>query len=355
MSVAELPCPAVNEAAFIRQAKQICQDLMPHKPAVYWVDFLLSASVAWATLFVAFYAELFSPLQIVAFVVAGLMLYRASVFTHELAHMPPSRFRAFRVTWNVFFGIPFLMPSFLYTDHRVHHVNQLYGTGGDAEYFPYAHKSMKVLIGSLLVVLILPVLPLIRFGILGPISLLYPKLRTWVWEKASSLGSLSPSYRRDPATADELRDVLWQETAATAMVVGIVVALATGWMSWTTFGIMFAVYVFAMMVNNFRVYAAHRYLGTGEPMTFLEQMLDSTTIPTPLGVLWGPLGMRFHALHHLFPAMPYHAMGEAHRRLMTQLPPGSPYHQTLVPSMATALARLFRSVRENQKDAALAK
>jgi fatty acid desaturase len=349
MSVAELPPPTVNEATFIRQAKHICQDLMSPRPAVYWVDFLVSAGIAWAALFVTFYAELFSPLQIGAFVVAGLMLYRASVFTHELAHMPPTRFRAFRFTWNAIFGVPFLMPSFLYTDHRVHHTNQTYGTGGDAEYFPYAHKSLRFLLISLLVVLILPVLPLVRFGILGPISVLHPKLRKWVWEKASSLGSLSPSYRRETPTADERRESLWQEIACATVVAGLVIALATGWMAWTSSALMFAVYVFAMTVNNFRVYAAHRYVGTGEPMTFLEQMLDSTTIPTTLGVLWGPLGMRFHALHHLFPAMPYHAMAEAHRRLMKQLPPGSPYHQTVVRSMPASIANLVRAVRENQR------
>src|SRR5947209_17365122 len=134
MSVAELPRPVVNdEAAFIRQAKQICQDLMEPRQIVYWVDFLVSVSISWAALFLCLYAESYSATQIVAFVVAGLLLYRSSVFTHELAHMAPTRFVAFRYVWNVLFGCPFLMPTFLYTDHRVHHTNQTYGTPEDAE------------------------------------------------------------------------------------------------------------------------------------------------------------------------------------------------------------------------------
>src|SRR5205823_1405807 len=163
MSVAELPQTKMTEAAFIRQAKQICNDLMAHNPVVYWVDFLASAAVAWTALVVYLNAEMFSAVQIIAFVVAGLMLYRTSVFTHELAHLSPSRFRLFRVAWNLLFGCPFLMPTFLYTDHRVHHTNQTYGTEGDAEYFPYAHRPIWMLFGSLIVVAILPVLPIIRF------------------------------------------------------------------------------------------------------------------------------------------------------------------------------------------------
>ncbi len=346
MSVAELPLPTVNEAAFIRQAKQICQDLMPHRPALYWADFLGSVTVAWTALIIYLNADWFSAVQVAAFVVAGLMLYRASVFTHELAHVAPTRFRAFRLVWNLLFGCPFLMPSFLYTDHRVHHTNQTYGTEGDAEYFPYANKAFAFLPLSLLAIFILPALPLIRFGILGPTSLLSPKLRTWVWEKASSLGTLSPRYRRGAPDADERRASRWQEPACFAVVAALFALLLSGAMTWTSFLLVGAVYILAMMVNNLRVYAAHRYVGTGEPMTFLDQMLDSTTIPGgPWSELWAPLGMRYHALHHLFPAMPYHAMGTAHRRLMRQLPPGSPYHQTVVRSLPASIMNLVRATR----------
>jgi fatty acid desaturase len=349
MSVAEMPRPTVSEAAFIRQAKQICNDLMTHSPVIYWVDFLASATISWTALLIYLNAEMFSAIQIVAFVIAGLMLYRTTVFTHELAHMAPSRFRLFRVVWNLLFGVPFLMPTFLYTDHRVHHTNQTYGTAGDGEYYPFASRGLLMFIGSLFVLAILPALPLIRFGILGPASWFNPKARKWVWAKASSLGTASPKYRREDADADERRAALWQEPLCTAVVWTLFALLFTGVLSWTTFWLLGAVYIFAMMVNNFRVWAAHRYVGTGEPMTFLDQMLDSTTISTPLGVLWAPLGMRFHALHHLFPAMPYHAMGKAHRRLMAQLPPDSPYHQTVVRSMPAAIMNLVRAMREHRR------
>src|SRR5437899_3760842 len=105
-----------------------------------------------------------------------------------------------------------------------------------------------------------------------------------------------------------------------------------------------------MFVNQLRVYAAHRYVNESEPMSFLDQMLDSTTIPGgPWSALWAPLGMRYHALHHLFPTMPYHTMGTAHRRLMRALPPDSPYHATLRQSLPAALLELARAARQHQK------
>lgn len=349
MSVAELPRATVNEAAFIRQAKQICQDLMPHRQAIYWVDFLVSVSLAWTGLFVCLKAQPFSAVQVIAFVICGLMLYRSSVFTHELAHLPPSRFRLFRVVWNLLFGCPFLMPTFLYTDHRVHHTNQTYGTDGDGEYYPYANTSPRTLILNFLITLVVPFLPVLRFGILAPLSLLHPRLRKWVWTKASSLGTLNPAYSRAAPDADERRAARWQEAGCVAVVATLVALLATGIMSWQSLAVVYAAYLFAVMVNNLRVYAGHRYVGSGTPMSFLDQMLDSTTIPGPWGALWAPLGMRYHALHHLFPAMPYHAMGAAHRRLMRQLATDSPYHKTVVPSMTVALLNLGRAARAAAK------
>jgi hypothetical protein len=243
------------------------------------------------------------------------------------------------------------MPTFLYTDHRAHHTSQTYGTtAGDSEYFPYARTPVVKLFLNLLLLLIIPLLPLIRFGLLTPLSLLHPRIRKWVWEKASSLGTLNPNYRRDPPDADERRAAPLQEAGCFAVVATLFTLLLTGVMPWAVFGKLYALYLFSVLVNNLRVYAAHRYVSTGEPMSFLDQMLDSTTIPGgPWSALWAPLGMRFHALHHLFPTMPYHAMGRAHRRLMRELLPDSPYHATVVRSLPAALLALLRTARDNEK------
>ncbi len=82
-------------------------------------------------------------------------------------------------------------------------------------------------------------------------------------------------------------------------------------------------------------------------MTFTEQLLDSVNYPDSriTGLIWAPLGLRFHALHHLFPSLPYHNMAAAHRRLMAELPVDSPYRQTNCPSLAAAIGQLWRESR----------
>jgi fatty acid desaturase len=291
----------------------------------------------------------FSWQSVAGFFVAGFLLYRASVFTHELSHMAPSRYRGFRFVWNLLFGIPFLMPSFFYTDHRVHHVNQLYGTRGDAEYYPYAQETVLRLVLNIFVIFLIPFMLVARFSVLTIASVISPRLNQWVWRKASSLGNMNPGYVRAQGDADERFSRLWQETGCFLVVMSLAILTAVGMIPWQIPVKIYSIYVFVTFVNQLRVYAAHGYTFNAEPMTFLEQMLDSTTIPGgPWSGLWAPLGMRYHALHHLFPTMPYHAMGQAHRRLLKQLPSNSPYHATLRPSLLAALGELFRAARAQQ-------
>jgi fatty acid desaturase len=96
-------------------------------------------------------------------------------------------------------------------------------------------------------------------------------------------------------------------------------------------------------LNWVRNLAGHRFRNDGEPMSVLGQLLDSVTVTgSPfLTELMFPLGLRYHALHHLFPSNPYHAQGTAHRRLIKQHEPGSPYHQTIQPTLFSALRQLW--------------
>jgi fatty acid desaturase len=57
-------------------------------------------------------------------------------------------------------------------------------------------------------------------------------------------------------------------------------------------------------------------------------------------ILINPVGLRYHATHHLFPSLPYHNMRSAHRRLMQHLPADSPYRQTVATSVWGTIADL---------------
>ena len=54
-----------------------------------------------------------------------------------------------------------------------------------------------------------------------------------------------------------------------------------------------------------------------------------------------PVGLRYHALHHLFPSPLYRALGEAHRRLLQALPVDSPYRCTIRTGFIQAVRELL--------------
>jgi fatty acid desaturase len=80
-------------------------------------------------------------------------------------------------------------------------------------------------------------------------------------------------------------------------------------------------------------------------MTVTAQYLDSVNVPppAPLSALWAPVGLRYHALHHLMPGVPYHSLSEAHRRLRAHLEPGTTFWQANHKGMTPLLVRIARS------------
>jgi fatty acid desaturase len=68
------------------------------------------------------------------------------------------------------------------------------------------------------------------------------------------------------------------------------------------------------------------------------------SIDTPGAVwteLWAPVGLRYHALHHYFPGIPYHNLGLAYRRLITSLPEAAGYREITSPGLPWSLRRLY--------------
>jgi fatty acid desaturase len=101
-----------------------------------------------------------------------------------------------------------------------------------------------------------------------------------------------------------------------------------------------------LSLHYFRSLTAHFWTNPGERMSFRDQLYDSADIVgNPLTELVYPVGLRYHALHHMFPSLPYHNLGIANRRLMAQLPADSPYRDLVYPSIYSVLKILFRNAR----------
>ena len=100
-----------------------------------------------------------------------------------------------------------------------------------------------------------------------------------------------------------------------------------------------------IVLNQVRTLVAHLWDNDGEVLTVTAQFLDSVNVPPPalLPALWAPVGLRYHAIHHLLPGVPYHSLGEAHRRLSAALPSESYYHQGNYKGLPGLVSRLVAS------------
>jgi fatty acid desaturase len=236
-----------------------------------------------------------------------------------------------------------LSPSFMYANHRDHHNKRHYGTGKDGEYLPMGIDRRAAILRYLLQIPLLPAFAMFRFFVLTPLSLVLPPLRTWVLERASSY-VCNPDYRRELPVNEDRSWWLLAELGCFALTIILIVGIATTTLHWW---IILEIYLLGMLgvgLNWFRNLVAHRYNNDGHELTHVQQFEDSISIGdnSILTKLLFPIGMRYHALHHLFPAIPYHNLAEAHRRLMAQLPADSPYRQTICPTLGAAVRELWR-------------
>ncbi len=257
---------------------------------------------------------------------------------HEISHLRKVALPGFETVWNVLVGVPLLMPSFVYSGvHPDHHSLATYGTKGDPEYLPFA-TSRGMIIAFALQSLLIPMILIVRFIPIAMVCLVIPRFHRWVAAHASSL-TMNVSYRRN-VTADALRTMVQWQVYILVFWGCCFAAVVQGLLPWQIFLIWYAATAFASLVNALRTLGAHCYETSGEPRSRLQQLEDSIDTPGAFFTeLWAPVGLRYHALHHYFPGLPYHNLGEAYRRLTGN---ASPYDRMSSASLAASLSSLYR-------------
>jgi fatty acid desaturase len=344
--VADVPAKAriADDMAMLRAAAELTRDLTAPKPMVYWADFLASAVIGYAALFGAIFAGS-TTIVIAAAVISVLALYRAGSFIHELTHIKHATVPGFRLVWNALIGIPLLVPSFMYEGvHNLHHARTRYGTAEDPEYLPLARMKPWTVPFFVVVSALAPVALLFRYAVLAPLSAMIPPLRTIVVERYSGL-VINPDFRRRMSEGDLRRNWIIQESAASLWAITLLSAVATGFIPLNAFLIALGIASGTIVLNQVRTLVAHLWDNDGEVLTVTAQFLDSVNVPPPalLPALWAPVGLRYHAIHHLLPGVPYHSLGEAHRRLSAELPSESYYHQGNYKGLPGLVSRLVIS------------
>jgi fatty acid desaturase len=323
-------------------------------PAIYWADLLTSAAAGWGS-FAAGVMSSGWP-RMVWLGVAVFALYHAALFIHEITHRAQRDVPGFTFVWNVLVGVPLLIPSFVYENvHTDHHRQRTYGTPEDPEYVPFGRRSPILLAVYMVASLFASAIFAFRFAILAPLGWLIPPVGRFVDDRCSALVINHAYVRRAPIDA-----------AGRAQEIG---AFAVCWLSailwWrgvlpaSLFVCYAAVTGVASAINSARTLAAHRYGNESDELSMNEQLLDSTTIaPTTLParawhratnmfrLLVAPVGLRYHALHHWIPSLPYHNLGRAHRLLIEALAPNAPYGRTIESGFSPVIWDLVKRSRD---------
>jgi len=331
-----------SQAAYIKLTKPF----MARNMTQYWLDFLCT----WALFVGGMTAWLFAPLaySIVGLLIGILAAYRCGSFMHEIVHFNRrnSSEMAFKTGWNLLFGMAILSPSHLYDAHLEHHMPNSFATVEDPEYVPINNRSFFGLAFF------------VFHHVLGPISMVALRMlfNPFIW----LIPSLGKNLMNGKGTALVIN---WDyiptgKTKATSFdkfaIIGstmllyiYLASIISGLIPLIIVAKILTLIIISMVLNGIRTLVAHRYINYDrQSVTREEQLLDSVNlIGNPIiGGLLAPVGLRYHALHHLVQTLPYHSLEAAHKKLLAELDEDDVYHKINV-----SLSQAMRELKSGEK------
>ncbi len=331
-----------SQASYIKLTKPF----MARNMLQYWVDFLCT----WSLFVMGMVAWLFAPmaLSIVGLVIGIFAAYRCGSFMHEIVHFNRRNKEemAFKAGWNLLFGIIILSPSRLYDAHLEHHMPKSFATIEDPEYVPITNRSFFGLAFFVFHHVLGPITLVAVRMFLNPIIWMFPALGAKLMNgKGTSL-----VINWDYIPTDKTKATAFDRFAIVASTVLLYVylgAIISGLVPLAIVAKILALIIISMVLNGVRTLVAHRYINYDrQSVSREEQLLDSVNLMgNPIiGGLLAPVGLRYHALHHLVQALPYHSLEPAHKKLVAELPEDDSYHQVNV-----SLSQAMRELKSGQK------
>lgn len=313
------------------------------KPIRYWLDFVVSVTIAYTAGTIYLESPLFSWPQLVAFPITVFWLYRTGSLIHEVCHLSNYEMRPFKVAWNLVVGVITLNPSPFFTrHHRDHHTQRFYGTPQDPEYVVnvWRRGSWLGLFGYVGLIALFPLLVFLRF-LLVPLTYLHPRLREWTLTRASSM-TFNWRYVRkmNPRDRWSIAAMEWLCWLRASMIPLMVIFGVT---HWTRMPQLYLLGFAALLLNQLRQLADHHFESEGKNLELSDHIRDSCNYTSRDALTWlfFPFSIRYHALHHLFPTMPYHNLKAADAYLMRELPADSPYRELDQPKWWSVAQKMF--------------
>jgi fatty acid desaturase len=338
-----------SKIAKIKEMRAIASTYMHPEPMIYWCDLMISVTIGWVCFYISLKTSIYSLTFFIALTASIFSFYRALFFTHELVHLKSSDVPGFSVIWHILAGIPLLAPHFLYhIVHQEHHSKNIYGTENDAEYLAFG-RSKRLIIAHLSWNIFIPLLSLLRFGLIAPLSLLNNKLRRTVMQDMSFMGLKFTHSRRLPRKTKDITFWYIQEYSCSVFAISILTLIYLDILPAALLVHWYIVLVSVLTMNSIRTLGAtHWYTSNGEIMNTEEQGMDSITVlnNSLFTLLLCPVGGRYHALHHMFPSIPYHSLAKADAHLRREFPSDSMIIKTTSPSLWYSWKKLWRHTND---------
>lgn len=312
-----------------------------YKNIVAWRFFatlIHCALLGWGGFLISIYFN--GIIALLAYVIGLIFIYKGTLMIHEVAHFQ-KKVKGLRLTYNLLFGFFNKYPAYLYDTHPFHHGKQTFSTYKDPEYQYVRPDTFLTIIGPIFVSLFLPIFQILRFVILPPLLLIAPySLKKKVYTHFSTL-VFDVKYKRIPKNKTDINQMLRNDLATSFSNWIFIYLIYLGQIPSKALALWYGMIVFASMLNMYRAKYNHVYNNKERTaLSWEAHLLDCLTIDKGIITeIISPVGLRYHALHHVMQEIPFYNLKRAHEYLLLKLPADHIYRQTVVANFWMAIKK----------------